>query len=120
MYVLVSLRTRITARQAPEPVVLARWLDGAIAEAWHRSHGSWSATTALHDARARDAVRAATPELRSLVQTLREAGEADPEALRLCRGLVIDGFASPLYADDAEALRREAGRLRFRLLASGS
>ena len=116
MYVLASLRTRIAARQAPETLVLARCLDGAIAEAWERSHGAWSATTALHDARSRDAVRAATPELRSLAQTLRESGARDGRALELCRGLLTDGFSSPLYADDAESLRREAGRLRFRLL----
>jgi hypothetical protein len=30
--------------------------------------------------------------------------------------LIGDGFASPLYGADADALRREAGRLRFRLL----
>ena len=119
-YVLVSLRTRIAALHAPEPVALARCLDGAIAEAWDRSHGAWSATTALHDARSRDAVRAATPELRALAQTLRESQEADADALRLCRGLLTDGFSSPLYADDAERLRREAGRLRFRLLAGAA
>ncbi len=110
----------MAARHAPEPVVLARCLDGAIAEAWDRSHGAWSATTALHDVRTRDAVRAATPELRALAQTLRASGEADAESLRLCRGLLTDGFNSPLYADDAEVLRREAGRLRFRLLAGAA
>jgi hypothetical protein len=116
-YVRVSLRSRMTVRHTPQPVALARCLDGAIAEAWDRSHGAWSATTALHDVRSRSAVRSATPELRSLSQALRETRAGDPEILQLCRGLLTDGFSSPLYADDAEALRREAGRLRFRLLA---
>ena len=115
---LVSLRSRFTARHAPEPVTLARCLDGAITEAWERSFPAWSATTPLHDVRSRTAVRAVTPELRSLAHALREAGGADLETLRLCHGLLTDGFASPLYAGDAEALRREAGRLRFRVLAS--
>jgi hypothetical protein len=117
MYVIVSLRTGKTAREAPEPAVLARCLEGTIAEAWTRSHGAWSATTPLHDARSRDTVRAATPELRSLAQTLRETGHPDPQALWLCHGLLTDGFSSALYSADADVLRREAGRLRFRLLA---
>jgi hypothetical protein len=110
----------MAARHTPERVELARCLDGAIAEAWDRSHGSWSATTALHHARTRKAVRAATPELRALADALRESGEPDEVSLRLCRGLLTDGFESPLYADDAEVLRREAGRLRFRLLAGAA
>jgi hypothetical protein len=51
---------------------------------------------------------------------LRESEKADAESLRLCRGLLTDGFSSPLYSDDAEVLRREAGRLRFRLLTGAS
>jgi hypothetical protein len=83
-------------RRPPQPAALARSLDGAIAEAWDRSHGAWSATTALHDVRSRVAVRAATPELRSLSQALRETRVADLEVLQLCRGLLTDGFSSPL------------------------
>jgi hypothetical protein len=116
--VLVSIRIRIAASQTLEPLALARCLDGVIAEAWERSYASWSATTPMHDVRSRRAVRAVTPELRSLVQTLRDTCETDTQTLRLCRGLLTDGFASPLYAGDAETLRREAGRLRFRLLSS--
>jgi hypothetical protein len=116
--VLVSIRSRLPVRHAPEPAELARCLDGAIAEAWERSFPAWSATTPLHDVRSRTAVRAVTPELRSLAHALRETGGTDPETLRLCRGLLTDGFGSPLYSGDAEGLRREAGRLRFRLLAN--
>jgi hypothetical protein len=116
--VLASLRSRKASRQAAEPLVLARGLDETVADAWERPYPAWSATTVLHDARSRSAVRAATPELRSLAQTLRETGGADPEALRLCRVLLADGFSSPLYAGSADALRREAGRLRFRLLSA--
>jgi hypothetical protein len=103
-------------RRAPERVALARSLDDAIAEAWQRPHPAWSATTALCDAHARGTVRAATAELSSLAQALREAGDADAEDLRLCKRLLTDGFSSPLYAGDADDLRREARRLRFRLL----
>ncbi|HEY3615102.1 MAG TPA: hypothetical protein VGK92_15435 [Gaiellales bacterium] len=88
-----------------------------MAEAWQRPRPAWSATTALVDPRSRRAVRDATPELASLARALRQSDSADPEALRLCRSLVADGFESPLYGSDAEALRREAGRLRFRVLA---
>ena len=116
--VLASFRSRIAARHATEPAELARCLDGAIEEAWERAYPAWSATTPLHDVRARLAVRVVTPELRSLAHALREAGSADPETLELCRGLLTDGFGSPLYAGDSDALRREAGRLRFRLLAN--
>ena len=35
---------------------------------------------------------------------------------RLCR-LLCDGFSSPLYGGGADDLRREAGRLRFRVLS---
>jgi hypothetical protein len=100
-----------------EPVALARSLDETVAEAWSRRHTAWSATTALNDARSRQSVRAATPELSSLAQALRSSAAADPEAVRLCRDLIGDGFASPLYGGDADALRREARRLRFRVLA---
>jgi hypothetical protein len=62
-------------------------------------------------------VRAATPELSSLVEALRAADDADAEALRLCRNLISDGFSSPLYSGTADDLRREACRLRFRVLA---
>ena len=103
-------------RRAPERVVLARSLDEAITEAWQRPHPAWSATTALCDAHARETVRAATPELSSLAEALREADDADAEDLRLCKRLLTDGFFSPLYAGTADDLRREARRLRFRLL----
>ena len=62
-------------------------------------------------------MRAATDELSSLAQALRDSTAADPEAVRLCADLLGDGFTSPLYGGDADALRREAGRLRFRVLA---
>jgi hypothetical protein len=98
-------------------VLLARSLEQIVAEAWRRTHTAWSATTPLHDARSRRCVRDATPELSSLVRALREHAGSDAEALRQCRELIGDGFASPLYGGDADALRREAGRLRFLLLA---
>jgi hypothetical protein len=63
-------------------------------------------------------VRSATPELHSLAEALRETADADRDALLACRRLLCDGFSSPLYAGRAEDLRREAGRLRFRVLAS--
>ncbi len=91
-----------------------------MAEAWQRRQVAWSATTALHDPRSRRCVRDATPELAALAEALREHDGSDREALELCRGLLADGFASPLYGGDADALRREAGRLRFRLLAGGA
>ena len=50
MYVLVSLRHRRGARRAPESLQLARSLDSAIVEAWHRQRVPWSATTPLCDA----------------------------------------------------------------------
>jgi hypothetical protein len=118
--VLTYLRSRQAVRRAPEQVALARSLDDAIAEAWQRAYPAWSATTALCDAHARGTVRAATPELSSLAETLREADDVDAEALRLCRRLLTDGFSSPLYKGDADDLRREARRLRFRLLAIDS
>jgi hypothetical protein len=115
--VLAQIRTRTFARR-PTPPALARSLEQAIAEAWQRPRVPWSATTALSDPRSRSGIRAATAELASLAAALREAEAPDPEALRQCRGLLSDGFASPLYRGDPDALRREAGRLRFRLLAS--
>jgi len=99
------------------PGVLARSLDETVAEAWNRGRTAWSATTALSDARSRESVRAASDELSSLAQALRDSATADPEAVRLCADLLGDGFGSPLYGGDADALRREAGRLRFRVLA---
>jgi hypothetical protein len=115
--VLDMLRSRRAARPARESKLLARSLDGAISEAWERHHSAWSATTALCDERARSAVRSATPELNSLAEALREADDADEGALLACRSLLCDGFSSPLYAGRAEDLRREAGRLRFRVLS---
>lgn len=108
----------MAARRASQPAVLARSLDGAIAEAWARTSPAWSATTAFCDSHARETVRAATPELSSLAAALREADDPDAGTLELCRKLLSDGFASPLYTGDAEELRREAGRLRFRVLAA--
>jgi hypothetical protein len=115
--VLASLRIRRAACRTPERVALARSLDGAITEAWERRHAAWTATTALCDAHARSTVRDATCELSSLVEALRAADDADSDALRLCRSLISDGFSSPLYSGNAEDLRREARRLRFRVLA---
>jgi hypothetical protein len=114
----VSLPTKIV-RRAPDARVLARSLDEIVAEAWSRRHGAWTATTALNDARSRTGVRAATGELSSLAQALRETPHGDPETLRMCRDLLCDGFASPLYGGDVDALRHEAGRLRYRVLAGG-
>ena len=88
-----------------------------VAEAWRRPRAAWSAAPVLADARARRAVRDATPALSSLAGALRANGAADAEALRLCRSLIEDGFGSPLYGGDADALRRSAGRLRFRVLS---
>jgi hypothetical protein len=113
----VSLPLR-AARHAPDPRLLARSLDDIVAEAWSRRREAWTATTALSDARSRSGIRAATRELSLLAQALRDTSETDPEALRLCRGLLCDGFTSPLYGGDDDALRREAGRLRYRVLAS--
>jgi hypothetical protein len=97
--------------------MLARSLEATVTEAWERSLPAWSATTALHDARSRRAVRDASAELRSLALALREADGSDAEALRLCLALIQDGFDSPLYAGNADVLRRESGRLRYRLIA---
>lgn len=113
----VSIRSRRAARQATESLQLARSLDSAIVEAWERPHSAWSATTALCDGHSRCAVRDATAELSSLAEALRDADHANADALRLCRSLICDGFASPLYRGNAEDLRREAGRLRFRVLS---
>lgn len=110
-----QLRNR--SARAREAADLAQSLEETVAEAWNRRRTAWSATTALSDARSRQSVRAATPELSSLAQALRDSAATDPEAVRLCRDLIGDGFASPLYGGDADALRREAGRLRFRVLA---
>jgi hypothetical protein len=118
MYVFASLRRLRAPRPHAEPDLLARSLDGTINEAWRRHHAAWSATTALCDERTRSAVRSATPELHSLAEALRETADADQDALLACRRLLCDGFSSPLYAGRAEDLRREAGRLRFRVLAS--
>jgi hypothetical protein len=117
LYVLVSLRSRRAARQAPESFQLARSLDSVIVEAWERPHAAWSATTALCDEHSRCAVRGATAELSSLADALRQVDRADADALRLCRRLLCDGFSSPLYGGSADDLRREAGRLRFRVLS---
>jgi hypothetical protein len=111
--VLAAFRTR----KAPEPLQLADSIERAIGEAWHRRHAAWSATTPFCDAHVRDAVRTATPELSSLATALRTTDDTDADTLRLCRNLLCDGFSSPLYAGCAEDLRREAGRLRFRLLS---
>jgi hypothetical protein len=116
--VLVSLRTRRAAHPARESDLLARSLESVIGEAWERHHAAWSATTALCDERARSAVRSATPELSSLAEALRETDDAHEDALLACRRLICDGFSSPLYAGRADDLRREAGRLRFRVLSS--
>lgn len=116
---LASIRLRRAARPVRESDRLARSLDSAISEAWERHHAAWSATTALCDERAREAVRGATPELSWLAEALRDTDDADAESLLACRHLLCDGFSSPLYAGRAEDLRREAGRLRFRVL-SGS
>jgi hypothetical protein len=110
-------RTRRAVPSTREADLLARSLTGAIKEAWERHGVAWSATTALCDERARCAVRTATPELSSLVEALREADDPDEGALLACRQLVCDGFSSPLYSGRSEDLRREAGRLRFRVLA---
>jgi hypothetical protein len=115
--VLVSLRSRRAALKAPESLRLARSIDGAIVEAWERPHPAWSATTALCDVHSRSAVRGATAELSSLVEALRETGDAGADALQMCRNLICDGFSSPLYAGRADDLRREAGRLRFCVLS---
>jgi hypothetical protein len=115
--VLTLLRNRRAAHSTHEAELLARSLTGAIKEAWERDHVAWSATTALGDERARSAVRTATPELSSLVEALRETADADEGALLACRRLLCDGFSSPLYSGRSEDLRREAGRLRFRVLA---
>jgi hypothetical protein len=115
--VLDSLRSRSSARPAHESLLLARSLDSAISEAWKRPYPAWSATTALCDEHARSAVRSATPELSSLAEALRETDDADADALLACRRLLCDGFSSPLYAGRADDLRREAGRLRFRVLS---
>ena len=116
---MFALLRNHTARNR-EPVVLARSLEEAVAEAWNRRRTAWSPTTALCDARSRQSVRAATPELSSLAQALRESAAPEPDVLRCCRDLIGDGFASPLYGGDADALRREASRLRFRVLAGDS
>ena len=50
-------------------------------------------------------------------EALRETDDADTDALLACRRLLCDGFSSPLYAGRADDLRREAGRLRFRVLS---
>jgi hypothetical protein len=116
--VLDSLRRRRAASpHSPEPLQLARSIDSVVVEAWERRHAAWSATTALCDEHSRSAVRGATSELGALVEALRQAGDPDAEALSLCRRLVCDGFSSPLYSGRAEDLRREAGRLRFRVLS---
>jgi hypothetical protein len=115
--VLTLFRNRGPVRPTREADLLARSLTGAITEAWERHHVAWSATTALGDERVRSAVRTATPELSSLVEALREADDPDEGALLACRRLVCDGFSSPLYSGRSEDLRREAGRLRFRVLA---
>jgi hypothetical protein len=116
--VLAGLRRRTSARRrAPDLLAIARSLDETIAEAWERPHPAWCATTPLHDARARRAVRDATPQLRSLAQALCETDGVEPDTLRMCRSLVSDGFGSPLYGSSAEVLRSEAGRLRFLLLS---
>jgi hypothetical protein len=115
---LASLLTRRTARPARESDLLARSLDGVISEAWDRHYPAWTATTPLCDEHARSAVRRATPELNSLAAALRETDDADEVALLACRRLLCDGFASPLYSGRADDLRREAGRLRFRVLSS--
>jgi hypothetical protein len=117
MYVLVSLRTRRAAQPGRESDLLARSLESVIGEAWERHHAAWSATTALCDESARSAVRSATPELSSLADALRESDDAHEDALLACRRLICDGFSSPLYAGRADDLRREAGRLRFRVLS---
>jgi hypothetical protein len=115
--VLAALRDRSAARRRAEPIVLARSLERTVADAWRRPRPAWSAATVVGDACSRRAVRDASAELCSLARALRESALADPEPLRLCRGLLRDGFSSPLYGADAEALRREAGRLRFCVLA---
>jgi hypothetical protein len=115
--VLAALRIRRPVRPGLESNLLARSLEGIVGEAWQRHHAAWSATTALCDERARRAVRSATAELSSLAQALRETDDADREALLACRRLICDGFDSPLYAGRADDLRREAGRLRFRVLS---
>jgi hypothetical protein len=117
MSVLTLFRNPRPARSIREADLLARSLAGAIREAWERHYVAWSATTALGDERARSAVRSATPELSSLVEALREADDPDEGALQACRRLVCDGFSSPLYSGRSEDLRREAGRLRFCVLA---
>jgi hypothetical protein len=98
-------------------VALARSLDETVAEAWERPHAAWTATTALNDVRTRTCVRASTSELAALAGALRAVGDPDPAALGECRRLICDGFRSPLYGGDADALRREAGRLRYLVLA---
>ena len=103
-------------RRVPSVLSSLGSLDERITEAWQRPHAAWSATTALCDVHARETERAATPELSSLAEALREADDADAEDLRLCKRLLTDGFFSPLYAGTADDLRREARRLRFRLL----
>ncbi len=115
--VLMPFRNRRSRRPTHEADLLARSLTGAIKEAWERHRVAWSATTALGDEQVRSAVRTATPELSSLVEALREADDPDEGALLACRQLVCDGFSSPLYSGSSEDLRREAGRLRFRVLA---
>ena len=114
---LDSLRSRRVVRPAHESLLLARSLDSAISEAWQRPHAAWSATTALCDEHSRSAVRSATPELSSLAEALRETEDVDADALLACRSLLCDGFSSPLYGGRADDLRREAGRLRFRVLS---
>ena len=115
-----ALHLPSSTRRIPQALALARSLDETIAEAQRRRHVAWTATTALSDVRARRCVRASSAELAALARGLREAREITPQTLRQCRELLADGFASPLYGSDAEALRREAGRLRYLVLTGGA
>jgi hypothetical protein len=117
--VLAALRHRSSDHAAPQPIDLALSLERTVAEAWRRPRPAWSAVPVLTDPRTRRSVRAATPELTALAGALRASAGTDAESLRLCLSLIADGFDSPLYGADADALRREAGRLRFRVLAGG-
>jgi hypothetical protein len=54
------------------------------------------------------------PQVRPIVQNLR-SGQADVRGIALLAGFLVGGYGSPLYAGDAEGVRRELVRVAYLL-----
>jgi hypothetical protein len=106
---LVPLRRRLEDPRRRELLAssLERYLRSA--ERWHRTAplmrpvGNARLLLPVED------------EVRAIARLLRAGTVSHVRGVALCEQLLTDGTRSPLYGSDADALRRELGRIRFSL-----